>query len=86
MNHLEAFRAQKDAFFRTHPNSPLAPEQQHHFHGLAYFPENPDLRLDVVVEPFEEQATIAAVLPVAHTMTLAALLNKRQLRSREGQL
>ena len=58
MNDLEAFRAQKDQFFRAHPNSPLAPEQQHHFHGLTYFPENPDLRLDVVVEPFEEQATI----------------------------
>lgn len=58
MTELETFRARKDEFFQAHPNSPLSPEEQKDFGGLVYFPEHPDLRFDVVVEPFEEQATI----------------------------
>ena len=50
MTELEHFRAQKDAFFKTHPQSPLTPEQQATFAGLRYFPENPELRL---VQPIE---------------------------------
>jgi uncharacterized protein (DUF1684 family) len=53
MTELERFRAQKDAFFKTHPQSPLTAEQQATFAGLRYFPENPELRL---VLPFEEFA------------------------------
>jgi uncharacterized protein (DUF1684 family) len=43
MSELQDFRADKDAFFREHPNSPLLPEQRASFDGLAYFPENESL-------------------------------------------
>jgi len=58
MTELENFRAQKDAFFASHPESPLTPEQKRDFQGLNYFPENPGLRLEVTVEEFEEQEEV----------------------------
>jgi uncharacterized protein len=58
MTELEQFRAQKDAFFKTHPHSPLTPEQQATFTSLRYFPENPELRLVLPLEAFAEQDTI----------------------------
>jgi len=58
MTELEYFRAQKDAFFRTHPQSPLTAEQQAAFAGLRYFPENPDLRLVLPLEAFAEQDSV----------------------------
>jgi uncharacterized protein (DUF1684 family) len=50
MSELEQFRADKDAFFRDHPQSPLLADQRARFEGLAYFPENPAL---VVRAPLE---------------------------------
>ena len=35
---VEAFRADKDDFFRDSPNSPLPHEVRHDFPGLPYFP------------------------------------------------
>lgn len=58
MTELDEFRAQKDEFFRTHPQSPLTPEQQQAFAALRYFPEHPDLRFEAVVEPLPEQDEI----------------------------
>ena len=58
MTELEHFRAQKDAFFKTHSQSPLTAEQQAAFAGLRYFPENPDLRLVLRLEEFAEQDTV----------------------------
>lgn len=55
MSDLEEFRAQKDEFFARHPQSPLTSEQRRGFIGLRYFPENEDLRMEVVVEPLGEQ-------------------------------
>ena len=58
MTQLEMFRAQKDEFFASQPESPLTPEQKRSFQGLYYFPETPDLRLEVRVEEFAEQDEI----------------------------
>jgi uncharacterized protein (DUF1684 family) len=58
MTELEHFRAQKDAFFKTHPQSPLTAEQQAAFTGLRYFPENPELRLLLPIEEFADQDTV----------------------------
>ena len=55
MSELTDFRAEKDEFFREHPQSPLIPEQRQNFAGLNYFPENEALRMEVVVKPFENQ-------------------------------
>ena len=55
---LEQFRAEKDRFFASHPQSPLTPEQKRHFRGLSYFPETPALRVQVIVEELPHQSTI----------------------------
>lgn len=52
MTELEAFRAEKDEFFASHPQSPLTREQKAGFHGLNYFPENEQLRIQAQVEEF----------------------------------
>jgi len=58
MTDLEAFRREKDEFFRHGPDSPLTPDQQRAFRGLKYFPENPALRLMVQVERFPEPDSV----------------------------
>lgn len=55
MSELAEFRREKDTFFATSPDSPLTPEQQENFHGLTYFPENPDLRREIEITPFDKQ-------------------------------
>ena len=57
MTDLDAFRAEKNEFFGSHPQSPLTREQKKDFHGLQYFPENDSLRLEVQVEEFENKQT-----------------------------
>src|SRR5829696_8536750 len=56
MSELADFRAEKDEFFREHPQSPLTREQKQAFTGLHYFPENEALRLEVQVERLFDQA------------------------------
>jgi uncharacterized protein len=56
MSQLEAFRAEKNEFFGSHPQSPLNREQQTGFKGLNYFPENDSLRLEVQVDEFPTKA------------------------------
>jgi len=58
MNPLQAFRAEKDQFFAHHPQSPLTRDQKRHFQGLDYFPEAPDLRLELDVEEYAKQEHI----------------------------
>jgi uncharacterized protein (DUF1684 family) len=58
MTNLDEFRAQKNQFFKMHPQSPLMPDQQKAFQGLHYFPENPALRLTVDVERFDDEDPI----------------------------
>jgi hypothetical protein len=50
MSELEEFRAEKDVFFRDDPRSPLLPEQRATFRGLAYFPEDPSLVVEAVLD------------------------------------
>lgn len=58
MDSLQDFRAQKDLFFAESPQSPLTREQKKAFRGLSYFDENPGLRLEVEIKPFEQQDEI----------------------------
>ena len=58
MEDLIAFRAEKDTFFGTHPQSPLTRDQKRDFRGLKYFEENPALRLEVKAEEFPLQEEI----------------------------
>lgn len=67
MTDLEEFRAEKNDFFASHPQSPLTREQKKIFCGLNYFPENGSLRLEVkanefpVKEQFEMQTSTGDV-------------------------
>ncbi len=58
MTELEEFRKEKDEFFATHPQSPLTRDQKQDFKGLQYFPENPDLRLEIELERFPSPETV----------------------------
>ena len=50
---VEAFRAEKDAFFRHDPHSPIPAVEREAFAGLSYFPVDPDLAFDDrVLEPY----------------------------------
>jgi uncharacterized protein (DUF1684 family) len=66
MNPLTQFRASKDDFFAHNPRSPLTPEQKKHFHGLTYFPENPDLRLELPLEKLENAKSIQIQTTTGH--------------------
>lgn len=69
MSDLDDFRASKDDFFSSHPQSPLTPEQKRNFHGLEYFDENPGLELEVKVEKFPEQEKILLQTSTGQTQT-----------------
>jgi uncharacterized protein (DUF1684 family) len=58
MDDLQAFRTEKDDFFRDHPQSPLTAEQRRGFRGLGYFPERGDLRLEVRAEELNPKERI----------------------------
>jgi uncharacterized protein (DUF1684 family) len=58
MDQLKSFRAEEDSFIKSHPQSPLTHNQKSHFDGLNYFPENPDLRLEVNIEEFPQKDTL----------------------------
>lgn len=62
---LEGFRSRKDEYFRTHENSPLTPEQKQGFEHLNYYPENPELNLNVELdttgEGVGEEITVGAM-------------------------
>jgi uncharacterized protein (DUF1684 family) len=61
MSILDEFRRQKDEFFRRDPHSPLTPEQRQAFKGLAYFPENPALKLVTAIDEFEDKARVTMI-------------------------
>jgi uncharacterized protein (DUF1684 family) len=50
------WRAERDRLFRTHPQSPLLPDDPLRDTGLPYWPYDPALRFTVEVEPAEPAA------------------------------
>jgi hypothetical protein len=59
----EVFRTARDALFRSHAQTPLAPEQHARFAGLAYYPYDPAWRLIGAVERAVERASFELDLP-----------------------
>jgi len=55
---LQEFRSEKDVFFANHTQRPLTIAQKRSFSGLAYFPEDPQLRVEVQVERFSDQTEV----------------------------
>ena len=58
MESLADQRKMKDQFMGHDEHSPLTQEQRETFEGLKYFDENPTLRLELDIDPFEEQAKV----------------------------
>jgi uncharacterized protein (DUF1684 family) len=54
MTNINEFRKEKDEFFLHSHHSPLTDYQRHDFAGLKYFPENPDLDLELDLIEFDE--------------------------------
>jgi uncharacterized protein len=48
---LTRFRAGRDELFRTHPQSPIEPEERGSFSGLHYFDHDPSYRVSAQLEP-----------------------------------
>ena len=42
---VETFRKGRDELFKSHPQSPIEPEERHDFTGLKYFPYDPAYRV-----------------------------------------
>jgi uncharacterized protein (DUF1684 family) len=59
---LAAYRAARDELFRSHPDSPLAPEDRGAFTGVPYWDHDPALRFEAVVEPAERRPATASSL------------------------
>src|SRR5438874_12934918 len=74
---LRRFRAAKDALFTRHPQSPLSVAQRPSFTGLSYFPYNPRLRLEALMEPegADEEVAVVTSSPEAMPMRRAARLS-----------
>lgn len=50
---LDAYRTARDQLFRTHPQSPIPPEERASFSGLRYFPPDPRYRVRARLEAAE---------------------------------
>lgn len=81
MSTLEHFRQEKDQFFKNDPNSPLGDEQKLTFDKLDYFPENPELRLELALELKEPPDQ---VMLITSTGDRRNYLHKGQVRFEVG--
>ena len=58
----EAFRRARDDLFRTHKESPIAAELREAWPGVRWFPYDPAMRVDALIEPAAEHATLEIAL------------------------
>lgn len=65
---IRRFRAERDALFAGHPQSPLNAEQRATFAGLPYFPYDPALRLEGQLEPDTSDSDVALDASGQHAM------------------
>ncbi len=59
---VDRFRAERDRLFRDHPDSPLAPGERGGFRGIRYWPHDPAMRFEAVVEPLPAEPATATSL------------------------
>lgn len=48
---LERFRSARDQLFRSHPQSPIEPDERGSFQGLRYFDPDPSYRVNATLQP-----------------------------------
>ncbi len=51
---LQLQRREKDQFFKSHPQSPLTPDQQSRFSSLSYYDYNAELDITATIEPIAD--------------------------------
>ena len=67
------FRADKDAFFQSSPNSPIPAAEREAFKGLPYFPVDPALRFDdLTLEPYTGDEPVRFEIPTSDGRTRPA--------------
>lgn len=69
MSELTEFRKEKDGYFGKDAHSPLTPKQRKGFKGLAYYPENPSLRLELPVRGLEDEEPVQMVTSTGEVQT-----------------
>jgi AhpD family alkylhydroperoxidase len=57
---LSRFRADRDQLFREHPASPLGPARRARFARLPYWPHDPSLRFEAVVDTAPPEPVVAS--------------------------
>ena len=78
----QSFRALKDALFRQHPQSALAPDERATFTGLSYFPYDPTWRVMATLTP--ESAESETDLPASGPNVMRFRRAARAQFNREG--
>ncbi|MGZ3641161.1 MAG: DUF1684 domain-containing protein, partial [Candidatus Limnocylindrales bacterium] len=68
-----AFRAAKDELFRTHPQSPLPPDERASFRGLRYWAYDPAWRMTVQLDDGDAAAEAPAGEPAVSPLALSPL-------------
>ncbi|TME83144.1 MAG: DUF1684 domain-containing protein, partial [Chloroflexi bacterium] len=67
------FRADKDGFFRSAPNSPLPEAEREAFEGLPYYSVDPELRFDDLrLEPYTGDEPVRFEIPTSDGRTRPA--------------
>jgi hypothetical protein len=67
------FRADKDAFFQSAPNSPIPEAEREAFSGLPYYPVDESLRFDdLTLEPYKGDEPVRFEIPTSDGRTRAA--------------
>ena len=70
---VQAFRADKDAFFKTATQSPLPPEERDGFEGLPYYPVSVDLVFEgLTLEPYGGDEPTSFQIPTSDNKLRAA--------------
>jgi uncharacterized protein (DUF1684 family) len=63
---VAGFRAEKDAYFRAGPDSPIPAAEREAFTGLPYFAVDPELRFeDLTLEPYTGSEPAAFQIPTS---------------------
>ena len=63
---VEAFRAEKDHYFRHGDESPLPPDARETFGGLAYYPVDPSLVFEgLTLEPYDGSEQTSFMIPTS---------------------
>lgn len=66
---LESFRQHRDHYFAHDPDAPLEHDDRHGFAGLDYFPERPDLALELPLDTSGEGVGERVDLPTSDGQT-----------------